>query len=183
MHVLHAYAVACLHVYRRKVPDGAYAHADDRVRNGLRSLLGRRNDAQVHRVLLGVYVERVDVPYLLVADRVPDQLGVNVEYGHDVEAFLLKPHVVGERLTHVARADQYHLIFSVQADDVHYLFFEHLDMIAVALLAKTAKAVQVLPDLRRLYAHLLAQLLRGYAFHAYPLKVLKITVILWAACG
>ena len=93
-------------------------------------------------------------------DLLPDQPWVLVKDADQAEALGLKGEVLDQRHAQVARTQQDDLQPAVEPQDVADLLVQRVHIVAVALLAKTAKAVEILADLRRGEVHQLRQLAR-----------------------
>ena len=114
---------------------------------------------------------------MLTADKIADELGVDVEHSGEMEAAFFKVDIIRQRLADVARAANNHIITFVQPEDFPDFLVQQLHVIPVALLPEAAEVVQVLPDLRRGNPHTLAQLFGGYACDVIIQQIPQITVI------
>ena len=106
-----------------------------------------------------------------------DERRGDIEDRLNVEAFLREARIVRHRAADVARADDDDVILMGQAQNLADPLLEVGDVIAVALLAEPAEAVDVLADLGGGQIHALAQLLRGNAHHARLFQIAQMTII------
>ena len=107
----------------------------------------------------------------------PDQFGLDIEGAVQPEAPFTEAEIIHQGSADVAHADQYRTEAPVNAQNGGNLRPEGGHIITVALLAKFAKAAEILADLRGGKPQLLAQLKRGNAADAVIGKLIQLAQI------
>ena len=110
-------------------------------------------------------------------ERLPDDLGVDVKYPFEPEPTRFEMHMLCDCAPKVARAQQDCAVQLVQPHDVGDLLMERRYIITVSLLTESAKAVQILPDLRRGELHELRKFTGRDAGHIFFQKITQKPVI------
>ena len=81
------------------------------------------------------------------ADLLADDLRRIVKNVSQTDAAAFKIHVVGDGPAHIARPQQHRVGKTVHSQDMADFIIELGDHVAIALLAETTEAVEILPDL------------------------------------
>ena len=112
--------------------------------------------AQNRNVRLFCLTELLQIIGMPDGDAFEDLTGivfVPVEDAGDRKALFLKIHMGQDRSAQIARSDQDGLFGQVQSQDLADLFPQRYHVVAIALLTESAKAVEILPDLRSGQTH------------------------------
>ena len=108
----------------------------------------------------------------------PDQVGVDVKDAQQLVAVGVAADEAGHRRTQTAGTDQNgRQLFAVAKQQIADLGAQHIDLVADALLAEPAKAVEILPHLAGGGAHHVGQLAGRNLVLAVGRKIGQITII------
>ena len=113
----------------------------------------------------------------MAAELTADQLRIGVKRTEQAKTARGKIEVIEQRAAQIARADQNSGALILQAENRAQLLQQLIDIVAVALLSKTAEAVKVLPDLRCGQPHTLGERAGGNALYAFALELADVAVI------
>ena len=109
----------------------------------------------------------------------PDQVGVDIKDAQQLVAVGVAADEAGHRRTQAASADQDGgQLFAVAKQQIADLGAQHIDLVADALLAEPAKAVEILPHLTGGGAHHVGQLAGGDFLLAVGRQGRQVAVIL-----
>ena len=101
----------------------------------------------------------------------------HIKHRLDVEAFLLEARIVSHRAADIARAHNDDVILVLKAQNLANALLEIGDVVTIALLAKTAEAIDILTDLGGGQVHTLTQLLRRNTHNARLFQLAQMTEI------
>ena len=88
----------------------------------------------------------------------------------DLETFLTKPGVIGERQAQVARSHDGDSKMAIEPKDLTQMPTQFLDVVADAANAELTEVRQILANLRRVELKLLGERFRGDRLHARPIE-------------
>src|SRR5262249_52784412 len=149
IHALQLHARWHLQRAGREVQDGLDASADDEVDHLGRGRRRHGKYGDADAFALDDLLQLADVMNRHPAARVfADLRAQRVEQRRNLEPFLLKAGIVGQRESEVAGADDRHAQLPVEAENLAQMPFEIADVIADATHAELAEIREVFPDLR-----------------------------------
>ena len=164
-------------VYSGEVPYPVHAEPDERLRDGVRLALWHRKHGDVYLIELNEGFKVVSVAHERAVDRLAHEVGRDVERAEQLNAAVLEAEVRDERVAEIAGADDDRSELFIHAERLSDPVAQLTDVIAVALLAEAAEAVEILADLACSKAHLSAELAGRNLFNAGGGKQVKLADI------
>ena len=149
-----------------KVPDCLNTAGGEPLGHGDSHILGHGKHCHVYRIVGNIVLKLVYAADGNAVELRPDQLGLHVERAREIEAPFTEAEIIHKCTADVADTDQYGAEAPVHAHDGGDLCAQSGHIIAVTLLAEFTEAAEVLPDLGRGQAELLAQIERRYTADA-----------------
>jgi len=146
---------------------GLDAGADDLIHDRLRMWRGHGDDGDIQPIAAHHPLQLFDVVDRYAAPRlVADLLVGRIEECRDLEPFLTKSGVIGQRKTEIAGAHDGHPQMTIETENLPQVPAQLLDVVADAADAELAKVRQILANLRGVEMELLGQGLRGDGLRA-----------------
>ena len=158
MHVFDGHAR--YQVDRGKVPNAFDAGFHHALGDFLRGAPAGGDHADIDRILADKRFKLRTIEHRLAVDLLADQFRVHIEQRKHLKPCGSEPFEICKRMADVARADDHNGMIPVKRQDRFNLGKQRADIVSVPLLAKSAEAVEILPYLRCVEAHLLRKFFR-----------------------
>ena len=142
-----------------KIPDSLNPRLYQPLCNLRRLCLRDRQRSHLNIVILDKLLQIIYPANLDSPDNKTDQSGIDIKHTFNDKSALFKISIIGNRLPKISCTNNNHMMLSVNSQNFSNFRIKIFNIIAVALLTKSSKIIQILANLRCSYFHSNTQLI------------------------
>ena len=160
-----------------EVPETLDAKGDQAIRQGLRNILGNRQNSHIGVVFGHIILQLVHGTDGDVANRGTDESGGEIKGGVDLEAYLMKIKVLQQGVAQMTGTDNNQAMTAVNTENMADLTAQLGDVVAISLLTELAETAQILPDLGGGDVHFRTQRVGGDTHYTTVIEIVQIAIV------